>query len=381
MTIPGWICLVSLGWVAYAYVLYPLLIAAAARMSVPGAVRPATRPAFISVIVAAHNEAANIARRIEELARLVEDSGIPGEIIVVSDGSTDATVEAARAQECRGLRLIELAVNVGKAAALSRGCAEAHGEILVFADARQRWATDALMRLVDAFADPRVGAVGGDLVVEASGANAGVGLYWRYEKWLRRNESAVHSTVGVSGSISAVRRQLFTPIPAGIILDDVYWPLKVVMAGFRVRHEATAVAFDRFPADARGEFRRKVRTLTGNFQLVAALPEALVPFKNPIWFQFVSHKIARLLVPWALLTALFTSAISPGRLFATLFVCQCLGYGAGLVGMLGGRPPRLLSAAASFMSLNAAAWVAFWVWISRRSGSAWQKAEYRAGSD
>ena len=151
------------------------------------------------------------------------------------------------------MRIIELSENEGKAQALSRGCAAAQGEILVFADARQRWAADALQRLLENFDRPGVGAVSGDLVIEAPpGVLAGVGLYWRYEKWLRRNEGRVHSTVGVSGSICAVRRQLFQADSPRVLLDDLYWPLEVVMQGRRVVYDGRALAYDRLPGPAGG---------------------------------------------------------------------------------------------------------------------------------
>src|SRR4029079_13531611 len=132
----------------------------------------------------------------------------------------------------------------------------------------------------------------GELILESNtGVSAGVGLYWRYERWLRKNEGRLNSTVGVTGAIAAVRRELFTPIPPGTILDDVYWPLCVAMKRHRVIHDPRALAYDRLPDRARDEFKRKVRTLTGNFQLFTRLPGALLPWKNPIWLQLISHKL------------------------------------------------------------------------------------------
>src|SRR5262249_24591108 len=151
-------------------------------------------------------------------------------------------------------------------------------------------------------ADSAVGAVSGELVVEsAPGVMAGVGVYWHFEKWLRRAESGFDSMVSVTGCIAAARRELFRPIPAGTILDEVYWPLNVAMAGYRVVHESRARAYDRLPERARDEFARKVRTLAGNFQLMAVMPKSLAPWRNRLWWQFVSHRVLRLAVPWALL--------------------------------------------------------------------------------
>jgi len=277
-------------------------------------------------------------------------------------------------------RVIELPTNMGKAAALSAGCAEASNDVLVFADARQTWAPEALGHLLENFDDPSVGGAGGDLVVEeAPGVMAGVGLYWRYEKWLRRTESRLHSSVGLTGAICSVRRELFRPIPPGTILDDVYWPLRVVMQGHRVVHDDRARAYDRLPDRARDEFRRKVRTLSGNFQLIARLPSVLLPWRNPIWWQFASHKPARLLVPWALLGALGLAAALGGPLYRSLFLVQVACYLVGLAGAIGlGTRSRVVSAASSFLVLNAAAWMAFWVWLTGRSARSWGKVAYRA---
>jgi len=276
------------------------------------------------------------------------------------------------------VRVLELPVNEGKAAALTRGCAAARYALIVFADARQTWAPDALSRLLENFADPQVGAVSGDLALSSNGVLGGVGLYWRFEKWLRKKESQLWAQVGVSGSISAVRRELFRPIPKGTILDDVYWPMQVVLQGYRVIHDGKACAFDRLPQRPGDEFRRKVRTLSGNFQLLTLLPGLLLPWSNPIWLPLVSHKLLRLLVPWVLLALLSLSALLPGWPYQAAFWAQAGGYLLAILG-LGGLPGRLAAAAASFLVLNGAAFVAFWVWLAGRCGNSWKKVAYLEG--
>jgi biofilm PGA synthesis N-glycosyltransferase PgaC len=378
---PGEICFwLVTGCTVYAYCGYPLLLAGFAMLRRRKACPRHPLPTAVSVVVAAHNEEASIDRRLGELTGLIEASGLRGEVIVVSDASTDGTAVLARAHTKGKVRVLELPEKSGKAAALTAGCEAAAHEIVVFADTRQSWDPAALKVLVDNFADPRVGAVSGDLVVESGpGVLGGVGLYWRYEKWLRHKESQVHSTVGVTGAISAVRRGLFRPIPNQTILDDVYWPLQVAMQGFHVLHESRARAYDRLPDGAGDEFRRKVRTLSGNFQLVARLPAALLPWRNPIWFQFLSHKMLRLAVPWLLLGMLALSAVLPGLIYQGLFLGQICFYVLGLTGICEGARARLrlASAAGSFLVLNAAAWLAFWVWISGKAGHSWRKVRYK----
>ncbi len=368
------------GLVVYAYVGYPLLLVVLTRLRGSRPPRRHRLAPSVSVVMAAHNEEAAVARRLREFSAMFAASGLDGEIIVVSDGSTDGTAGRARAFTGANVRVLELPEKSGKAAALSAGCAAAANDILVFADLRQTWDPAALELLLENFADPAVGAVSGNLVVDSGpGVLAGVGLYWRYEKWLRKKESRLHSTVGVTGAVSAVRRSLFRPVPPGTLLDDVYWPLCVVLQGARVVHDERALAFDRLPDRARDEFRRKVRTLSGNFQLLTRLPAALLPWRNPVWFQFVSHKLLRLVVPWALLALLAINLFLPGLLYGMLLAAQAGGYLVGLLGLWRpvGRRLRLASAGASFLVLNAAAWLAFWVWVSGRAGRSWRKVAYQ----
>ncbi len=374
----------TLSWFAivlmlYTYSIYPVIVGLIARLRGKRDRRGTLKPSSITIVVTAYNEEASIQRRLSELSRLLTSSPLRGEIIVVSDGSTDKTAEYARKFTSDWIHVIELPTNLGKAAALNVGCAAARHEILVFADVRQSWAADTLERLVENLSDPTIGAVSGDVVLESSfGVMAGVRLYWRFEKWLRRQESRVHSTVGLSGSIAAVRRELFKPIPQRTILDDVSWPMQVVMQGFRVIHDERALAFDRLPDRPRDEFRRKVRTLSGNFQLVARLPEVLFPWRNPIWFSFLSHKLCRLAVPWAMLLLLFSSYVSQGLFYQTLFWSQIFIFLLALVGIRRGVGSRLpmVSLASSFLILNAAAWLAFWVWITGRAPRSWTKVVY-----
>jgi cellulose synthase/poly-beta-1,6-N-acetylglucosamine synthase-like glycosyltransferase len=357
------------GFVSYTWAGYPLLMSLLARLrrrSDKGGAEE--RPRSVSIVLACFNEEANIATRLTDLAAQIKGCGARGEILVVSDGSADATAAIARTDASGLVRVIELPENTGKAHALSVGCAAARGEIAAFADARQRWDEQALARMLERFRDPRVGGVSGELTLEAQdGALGGVGLYWRMERWLRHSESIVSSGVGVTGAISAVRRELFRAIPRGTILDDVYWPMSVAMQGYRVAYEPLARAFDRLPQRPSDEFWRKARTCCGNYQLLCILPEALLPWRNPIWPQFVSHKVARLLAPWALVVMLVTSAVA----YRSVFYLQIASYLLGIMGV---------SAAGGFVLLNAAAIAGFWLWISGRSGKAWRKASY-AGAE
>jgi len=336
-----------------------------------------------SIVLVVYNEEKAVQKRLNELTGLIAGLSQNSEIIVVSDGSTDKTVTIARRYTDKRVQVIELEKNSGKSEALSKGCALARGDIIVLADVRQNWAPDALSEMLCNFNDPDVGAVSGNLVIESSpGILAGVSLYWKYEKWIRSSESRYYSTVGASGSISALRKKYFRPIPKGTLVDDLYWPLQVVMQGARVVFEEKAIAYDRLPARPGDEFRRKIRTLSGNFQLLMLLPSALSPWHNPIWYEYISHKILRLIVPWALMVLLVTSAVLPQVLYKVMFVLQCVFYLLGIAGIFHVQylRTRLSSAAGSFLLLNSAAWLAFWYWISGRAGASWRKSRYEEHS-
>lgn len=375
-----WAFIFCLAVIGYAYVGYPAVVWVLARLF-PRPIRRATpAPTAISVVVSAYNEAANIERRIGELLELLARFDRESELIIVSDGSTDGTALAARRVAHPQLRVIELACNMGKAVALNTGVAAARNHIIVFADARQRWAPDAISCMLQSFADQGVGAVSGNMVLEKpDGTLEGVGLYWKLEKLIRHCESRWRSTVQVSGSISAVRKELYEPMPPGTILDDMYWPLGVVMRGYRVVHEPRAYAYDRLPERSRDEFRRKVRTLSGNLQLVMLRPTILLPWHNPSWFALVSHKLLRLVVPWSMLGALLVSAVSAEPLLRDAFVAQVLVYAGGVLAMRW-RPVahnRVANAIASLLMLNAAAAMAWLVYVAGRSGTSWKKVAYR----
>ncbi len=342
--------------VLYVYVGYPLLVALWAKLAHPSRV---WRPPFsqgawpsISIVVAARNEANRLADRVRNLV----DQRYPGEceIIVASDGSTDEPA-AALAQFGSAVRLIELPPG-GKPLALNAGVAAARGDILVFADARQEFAPGAITRLVENFRDPNVGGASGELVLDCeldagkaaeSSVGEGIGLYWKYEKWIRRNESRVWSTLGATGAIYALRRGLWRPLPATTLLDDVLAPMRAVLGGHRVVFDERAIAFDGASKDAAAEARRKTRTLAGNYQILALEPRLLVPFVNPVWIQYLSHKVGRLIVPW-ILVALFcasaTLAPGGGAIYVAALVLQLAFYALAAAGgwlSVRERPARL----------------------------------------
>ncbi|MGH9468562.1 MAG: glycosyltransferase family 2 protein [Terriglobales bacterium] len=384
----------------YTFLGYPLLLFVRSRWKA----RPVRRGELqvpISIVLAVRNEQDALPLKLANLLSLDYPAGLC-EIIAVSDGSSDATdAILARAAGAR-LRVLTLPQPQGKAVALNRGVEAAGGEIVVFTDARQRIEPDAIRHLVNNFADPSVGAVSGELIPDGEGAGRGLGVYWQLEKKVRqaarppfsgrppagraaaairlaatrarsaqgasklpRWESAGGSAIGATGALYAVRRSLLTPLPAGTILDDLYLPMHVVRQGRRVLFEPRARAHDEL-ADWRHEFRRKVRTLTGNYQLLRLAPWLLTR-ANPVRLAYLSHKLLRLLVPFALVALLLSAAAIRGLFYRVALGLQCGCYGAALLGrrcrkvfLIG----RLAEVSRSFVLLNAAAAVAFFYFVS-----------------
>ena len=370
---------VGAGLLAYTYVGYPVLMTVLAALA-PRRIRKRDVEPSVSVLLVLRDEQARVVYRLANLIRLDYPSDRL-EILVGSDGSIDATVRATRPYEYR-VRVFDFPGRRGKAAVLGDLVAEAQGEILAFADARQEFSAETLRALVAPFYDPEVGGVGGELLLtrgdDAAGVGAGVGAYWRYEKAIRKAEGAFHSTVGTTGAVYAIRRELFEPLAPDTILDDVLIPMRVVRKGYRVVFEPRARAFDRPSEDARHEFRRKVRTIAGNFQLFARERWLLSPARNPVWFQTLSHKGLRLLGPALLAGTFVSSALLAGEpLYGIALALQTFLFAAAAVGAAQRGSPRPLpgfSAAFVFVLLQAATVVAFVRFARGRLANVWEPA-------
>jgi biofilm PGA synthesis N-glycosyltransferase PgaC len=325
---------------------------------------------YVTIVLAVRNEQNRLPAKLQNLAML-DYPAERVEVIVVSDGSTDDTNRILAGWQAGNRQAVILPEHRGKDVALNRGVAEARGEIVVFTDARQIIAPDALKELVANFADPSVGCVSGELVIAdqlAAVSSQGVGLYWRMEKKIRYWESLSGSTVGATGAFYAVRRSLIAPLPEGTILDDVYIPLQVVQQGFRVVFEPRAIATDDLTPGPRQEFRRKVRTLTGNYQLLRLSPWLLTR-ENPVRFEFVCHKLLRLLMPFALVSLFVASLLLKEPPYRIALAFELIFAGLAALAMLGPKPgvlSRLANVSLAFLVLNTAAAVAFFYFISRK---------------
>jgi biofilm PGA synthesis N-glycosyltransferase PgaC len=361
--------------IVYTYAGYPILLLVWARFAPLSSSGRDDYEPTVSVCLAVHNGSAHIADKIRSLQAL-DYPRDKIEILIFSDGSTDDTAEQVRRLAAFDSRIVLLSSDArrGKPTALNRLRAAATGEVLLMCDVRQPLAERALRELLRSLSDPSVGCASGSLVLEG---NTGAGVYWKYERLIRGSEARIGSMVGVSGSIYAVRRAHMPELPHDLLLDDMFVPLRVLLSeGKRVVLAEAAQAYDRSCDDER-EFVRKVRTLAGNYQLFEKMPRLLVPGLNPMWFQMTSHKLLRLVCPWALVALFCSSAtlafawppVPPETMFwQTAFISQSCFYGFGALGARAGRVGAL---ARTFIVLNAAAVVGLWRYARGTQAVTW----------
>jgi cellulose synthase/poly-beta-1,6-N-acetylglucosamine synthase-like glycosyltransferase len=367
------LALISLGVLVYTYLGYPLVVALLARLY------PLTQPRdpdyvpTVSVCMAVYNGGAYLDGKLESL---VAQDWPPHklEFLIYSDGSTDNTEAVVRkwASRDRRVKLIKNEQRLGKPTGLNRLRDAATGEVILITDVRQPLSAGAVRALVERLADPRVGCVSGNLVLKGA---AGSGAYWRYEKFIRQKEATFRSVVGMSGSIAVIRKADLPRLPRDLILDDVWIPMRLRLEGRLILFAEDAQAYDKAFEDDR-EFGRKVRTLAGNYQLFAWMPALLSPFSNPSWFETVSHKLLRLVCPWALAalvvscaTAVINHPAPAARILATSMLgAQALFYLAATIGPRAGKAGSLCR---TFVVMNAAAVVGLWRYLGGKQQVTW----------
>ncbi len=320
----------GLGFVVYTYLLYPVIICILSRLSGRNVKYNYDYQPLVSVLISVYNEG----QYLEEKMDSIFNGSYPRdriEVLVGLDGCTDDSESILRTLKGENgysnLYVYSFAERRGKPAVLNDLLAQANREIIIFTDARQIIDKDAISILVSALADESVGSASGELVFtnEAGDIRREIGLYWRYEKSIRRCESRFHSMIGATGALYAMKRDCITRLPPQIILDDIYQPLNALKQGRRAVFCPDAFIYDRV-VDRR-EYARKVRTLIGNFQLIV-MDKWILSLKNPILLQFLSHKLFRLFVPYAFLLMLVSSAILAVDSWAWLdiFLLQTLVY-------------------------------------------------------
>ena len=370
MTVLCWTLIaLSVAWVGFAYLGYPLALWVMARLS-PRPVQRRDISPSLSVIIAVYNGENVLSQKLE--ASLALEYAGELEIIVASDGSTDGTHAIAGSFAEQGVRLVSLDSRGGKEAAQAAAIAEATGEILIFTDVTAQLEPGAFTAIVRAFADPTIGCVSSEDRVDTEG---GEGAYVRFEMALRRLENEASSLVGLSGSFFAIRRELGSPWPTDLA-SDFRTALEAARRGQRAVSEPAARARFAASEDTTREWHRKVRTVRRGIAVLSEYRDVLHPRHGRAAFSLLGHKVARFTSPFALLLLLGASAAatpaSPmaGALLAAQLAAYLLG-GLSLVIPSVARfgPARL---GGFFMLVNASMLVAWAYHLSGRRAVVWE---------
>ncbi|MBK07113.1 MAG: hypothetical protein CL920_16500 [Deltaproteobacteria bacterium] len=364
MSVLTWLCFwgafLALLWT---YIGYPVAIFVLSKLFGRAPEKSDVLPT-ISVVMAVRGQADLLQKKLENFRKLQYPKE-KVEWIVVLDGPTLA--QFAILEHFPEVQVLYAETPKGKPHALNLGVARACHDLIFFCDVRQRLAENVLEELASYFVDETVGAVSGELVMDTT---QGPGMYWRYERAIRKAEGHFDSTIGATGAIYMLRRSLYKEVPTDLLLDDMFIPLQAVLAGYRVLFAPDAKAYDT-EATLQHEFRRKTRTLAGNFQLLEAMPSLLHPFKNRLFLQFICHKLMRLLGPYFLLlffvshTALVLQGVVGPFVLGLWIGHVCFYMGALLEGSVPGVIGRLSRFTRTFVTLNIAAAVGFYRYLRR----------------
>ncbi|CAN5596296.1 glycosyltransferase family 2 protein [soil metagenome] len=390
--------LVCAASIVYSYVLYApmiwLLSKLFGRPSARAELRDDRLPS-VSVLIAAHNEQDVIEARI--LNALASD--YPRElveIVVASDGSTDATAAIVARFADRGVKLIDSDARRGKSRVLNETVASLRGEIVLFSDANTHTDPAAVRKLVRWFVnnstgddstgghpagDASIGVVCGRLVLTdpATGRNVD-SLYWKYETFLKRCESRLGALLGSNGAIYAMRRALYQRIPDDTLVDDFVIPLLAKQrTGCRIVYDGDAIAREETPRDLSSEFHRRSRIGAGGFQSITILWKLLNPRRGWVALTFFSHKILRWVCPFFMIGLVISNLLLLDRpVYRALAIAQVAFYAiSAIAGWLptSFRALRPLRLTTMFTAMNAALFVGFFRWLFVGGSGAWRRTQ------
>ena len=364
--------------VAYAYVGYPVVAWFLARVAARPARQGPDLPT-VTLLIAAHNEAPVIAAKLEN-ALALDYPQAKLDILLVADGCTDDTVRIAEAFVPRGVRIVLQEPRQGKIAALNRGVPLARGEIVVGTDANAMYRPDALRKLVRWFTDPDVGLVAGEKRIHGHGTAAcGEGVYWRYEHWLKAQDTRFGSVMGATGEIFAIRKARWQELPGDTVIEDFVIAMGVVAAGGRALFDPQAISEEDASPSVEEEFKRKVRIAAGGWQAVWRLRGLLSPAHGVAAFQYLSHRVLRwVVVPPLLPLLLALNAVLAVGSYAwgALLMAQLALYGMAALGWAmrrRGTSSRLVVVPFYFAYLNVAALCGAWRFATNSQPVTWEK--------
>ncbi len=391
-----WISIIG---IAYTYFGYPLLIALLAKIRAPLPLKRTSAPP-VTLLIAAYNEELVIESKIRNSLSLEYPPG-KLQILVVTDGSADQTPEIVKKFGKEGVELLHNPERRGKMAAINRAMPHARGEIIVFSDANNYYQPDTLINLTAPFGDDKVGAVSGSKVIDRGDGNLGAseGLYWKYESFIKKQESRLGSCTSVAGEIFALRKELYIPPPNNIINDDFYIGMQAIRQGYRLVYVPEARSFERVSPSARDEIIRRTRINAGRYQAISLASQVLPRSPLLVW-QIISHKFMRPLVPFFMIAAalfnllLIVFPFSAKGIFARGFylspplaqivlLLQALFY---MLAWIGGRLAnqketsrlaRLLYLPSFLTNSNFAALKGFFQFLRGKQSHIWERAQRR----
>ncbi|MBM3862213.1 MAG: glycosyltransferase family 2 protein [Verrucomicrobia bacterium] len=373
MSILFWLCG---GLLVYTYGAYPLALAL--LVPVVRKLRRAHRTEeqhypSVSVLLSAYNEEKHITDRLANI--LAQDyPNTKLQVLVGSDGSTDATDSCVRACPDPRVCLFDFLERGGKPSVLKRLVPHATGELLVFTDANTQWQPDALKKLARHFADPRIGGVCGRLVFQGKDVRTDESPYWKLETFLKTNESALDSCLGANGAIYAIRRSAWPEIPDNTFVDDFVIGMRVREQGLRVLYDTEAVATEELPVTVGHEMTRRIRIGAGDFQALVLCWRSLLPWRGLYTWSFWSHKVLRWFGPFFMIGALVANYfLLPAPFFLVTMMLQLAFYALALLGVIVRRKFILFSAPHYFAVINLALLLGFFRYLTGTQRAAWRR--------
>ena len=366
-----WVAVALLIYTQVGYALLLALLTRLRRRARPAATGWSGELPQVTAIVAAYNEQQVIAARIANL-RALDYPAERLEVIVACDGSTDSTAAQARAA---GADMVLELPRGGKIRAQDAAVTQARGELLAFSDANSQWQPDALMRLVAAFGDARVGYACGDVTFTDDGGTNQEGLYWRYEMWLRRMESALSSVTAGNGAIYATRPESYLIVDP-LAGHDLSFPFNMVKRGWRALYVTDARATEKMAPSIEGEFRRKRRMARRTWPTVFSSGLLSPRGYGPLYALMIfSHRILRYAVPFLHVLALATNIalLGHGWIYVVTVALQlALLAGAALAPLVPARP---LLVARYYVVTNWALAAGLWDWLRGERSPVWETVE------
>lgn len=371
----------SISIIVYTYFIYPLVLCTLARFHHRKNSHRAEMDFFpsISMVIPTHNEEEVIEKKLKNCLELDYPKELI-EFVVSSDGSTDRTNElVSRCSYADSrIKLFAFDEREGKASVLNKITPALKSDIIIFSDANTMYERDSIKKLVRHFSDPTVGGVCGKLML-AGGTEASCseeGLYWNYENRIKELESQIKTIAGINGQIFAIRRELFEQVPADSITEDQVLGMKIIEKGYDILFEPRAICRET-PRSLRGEFLRRIRISTGNFQSITFSKNVLNPMMGFASFALWSHKILRWLVPFLLIVFfisnlfLFENPFFRFTFFVQVifYLISVLYYGLTIIGV----ELPIFKVIFYYNIMNLAILLGFLKFITRTQKVAWKK--------